>query len=184
MIGENPALIPLLILTLLLCIGLFFFIRASVKDRTEEITLIANVTEEELLPQLQTYFDNRAYQVTALESQTQKITFEGTVQPSWFLAIFLSFLATLGLLCGNLVISTVWSDFPPILWAIVFLAPGAGLFYWKGAYRTEQVELQVQSLEPSTEVAQSLIAVRAHRDELAELQKALQSLLCNEAELS
>jgi len=181
MIGENPALIPLLILTLLLCIGLFFFIRASVKDRTEEITLIANATEEELLPQLQQYFDSRAYQVTALESQTQTITLEGTVQPSWFLTIFLSLLAALGLLCATLVLSTLWSEFPPILWMVVGLAPAAGLFYRKGAYRTEQVELQVQPLEQPT---QSLIAVKAHRDELAELQKALQSLIAAEAELT
>ncbi|MDJ1181489.1 cofactor assembly of complex C subunit B [Roseofilum sp. BLCC_M91] len=184
MIGENPALIPLLILTLLLCIGLFFFIRASVKDRTEEITLIANATEEELLPQLQQYFDSRAYQVTALESQTQKITLEGTVQPSWFLAIFLSFLAALGILCANLVFSTLWPEFPPILWMVVVLAPGAGWFYWKGAYRTEQVELQVQPLEQPTPTAQSLIALKAHRDELAELQKALEPLISSETEFS
>jgi Flp pilus assembly protein TadB len=177
MIGENPALIPLLILTLLLCIGLFFFIKASVKERTEEMTFMTNSTEEELLPQLQAYFDRRAYQVTALDSQAQKITLQGTVQPSWFLAIFLSFLAALGLLCANLVFSTLWPDFPPILWTGVLFAPGAGLFYWKGAYRTEQVELQVQPLEQPTPTAQNLIAVKAHRDELAEFVKALQPFL-------
>lgn len=175
MIGENPALIPLLILTLLLCIGLFFFIKASVKERTEEMTFMTKASEEELLPQLQDYFDRRAYQVTALDRQTQKITLEGTVQPSWFLAIFLSFLAALGLLCANLVFSTLWSDFPPILWIDVSLAPGAGFFYWKGAYRTEQVELQVQPLEEPSQTAQNLIAVKAHRDELAEFERALQS---------
>lgn len=39
-------------------IGLFFFIRASVKDRTEQVTLNFQMPEDDLLTRLQTYFEN------------------------------------------------------------------------------------------------------------------------------
>ena len=175
---NHPGLISLLVLTLLLSIGLFFFIKASVKDRTEELTLMTNATEDELLPSIRDYFDERAYRLAGLDRATQLITFEGVVRPSWFLTIFLSSLAALGLLCTEFVVFTLWPGFPPLLWMGVLLAPTAGWFYWKGAGRTEQVQLQVQSLEcsdNSNTTMQSIIAVRAHRDELAELQKTLSS---------
>ncbi len=170
--SDRHSIFSLLILTLLLSIGLFFFIKASVKQRIEEVLFFAAATEEALLPQLQNYFDERAYRVTALNSHTQQITFEGTVRPSKFLAAFLSLLAALGLLCWGLVFSTLWTDFPSFLWSAVGLSPAAGLFYWKAARRIEQVQLQVQPLDLPTESG-SRLRVRAHRDELAQLQKAL-----------
>jgi hypothetical protein len=39
-------------LTLLMLIGLFFFIRASVKERIEQITLVAESSEDAILEQL------------------------------------------------------------------------------------------------------------------------------------
>jgi len=54
---------------------------------------------------------------------------------------------------------------------LVLLSPLAGIFYWKKAGRSEQVSLKLEA-ESGSET-KSLITVRAHRDELAAMQKAL-----------
>ncbi|NEQ63648.1 MAG: cofactor assembly of complex C subunit B, partial [Moorea sp. SIO4A1] len=92
-------------LTLLLAVGLFFFIRASVKDRIQQVKLASPETEESLLNQLKQYFYQRAYQVAAVDAATNQVTFQGIVRPSWFLAIFLTVLAACGILCLSLVLS-------------------------------------------------------------------------------
>ncbi|MEQ8754914.1 MAG: cofactor assembly of complex C subunit B, partial [Coleofasciculus sp. G1-WW12-02] len=42
---STPILSSTFLLTLLLAVGLFFFIRASVKDRTQKVQLIAQEPE-------------------------------------------------------------------------------------------------------------------------------------------
>ena len=160
-------------LTLLLAVGLFFFIRASVKDRTEQVKLITQEPEESLLQQLQHYFDQRAYRVAAVDATTGQVTFQGFVRPSWFLAIFLTLLAGCGILCLSLVLSVLCPPLTKVFLGLVLLAPAAGLFYWKGAGRNEQVYLKVETVPNSETGMQNLITVTAHRDELAELQQAL-----------
>ena len=64
-------------LTLLLAVGLFFFIRASIKDRTEQVKLIVTEPEESLLARLQEYFDRRSYRIAALDRATGEVTFGG-----------------------------------------------------------------------------------------------------------
>lgn len=156
-------------------VGLFFFIRASVKDRTQQVTLIATESEESLLTRLQDYFDQRAYQVAAVDAATNQVTFQGFVRPSWFLAIFLTFLAASGILCISLVLSLLYPTLTYVFFGLVVLAPAAGIFYWNKAGRIEQVRLKVEALPPVQESSsQSLITVTAHRDELLELQQALQ----------
>lgn len=172
---NTTTLSSTLLLTLLLAVGLFFFIRASVKDRTQQVTLIATEPEESLLTRLQDYFDQRAYQVAAVDAATNQVTFQGFVRPSWFLAIFLTFLAASGILCVSLVLSLLYPTLTYVFFGLVFLAPAAGIFYWNKAGRMEQVRLKVEALPPAPETSsQSLITVTAHRDELLELQQALQ----------
>lgn len=160
-------------LTLLLAVGLLFFIRGSVKDRTEQVKLIAKEPEESLLLRLQQYFDERAYRVAAVDATTQQVTFQGFVRPSWFLAIFLTLLAACGILCLSLVLSVLYPPLTTVFLGLVLLAPAAGAFYWKGAGRNEQVLLKVEALPHQDTGQQSLITVTAHRDELAQLQQAL-----------
>lgn len=167
------------LLTLLLAVGLIFFIRASVKDRTQQVKLIAEQPEESLLSQLQQYFDERAYRVTALDAATNQVTFQGFVRPSWFLAIFLTLLAACGFLCLSLVLSLLYPTLGRIFLALVLLAPAAGVFYWQKAGRTEQVSIKMEAV-PNGEIGKrSLIAVTAHRDELAAMQEALQLKPCD-----
>lgn len=161
------------LLTLLLAVGLFFFIRASVKDRTEQVRLIAQEPEESLLTRLQQYFDQRAYRVAAIDAVTHQVTFQGFVRPSWFLAIFLTLLAACGILCLSLVLSLLYPTLTYPFFALVLLAPVAGVFYWKKAGRSEQVFLTVEAVPTQTTGSQSLLTVTAHRDEVHELKQAL-----------
>ena len=170
---DTTILSSTFLLTLLLAIGLFFFIRASVKDRTQQVQLIAKEAEESLLTRLQQYFDQRAYRVAAVDPATNQVTFQGFVRPSWFLAIFLTLLAACGILCLSLVLSLLYPTLTRVFLALVLLAPAAGVFYWKKAGRNEQVFLKVEVLPTQDTVQQSLITVTAHRDELIELQEAL-----------
>ncbi len=176
---NSPILISTLFLTILLTIGLFFFIRASVKDRTQQIDFTAEVPPDSFLDQLQNYFTQRAYHITQVNPQQQQITFEGFVRPSLFLAIFLTFLTALGLLCLSLVLSLLYPNLSSAFLTLTLISPIAGIFYWKKAGRIEKVSLQVKSsLEfPSSK---SMITITAHRDELRQLQEALAIKVKNE----
>ncbi len=168
---SAPILPSTFLLTLLLGVGLLFFIRASVKDRTEEVKLASAQAEESLVAQLQQYFAQRSYRVAAADESQKQVTFEGYVQPSVFLAIFLTLLAAVGILCLALVLAILFPKWGSLFFCLLLLAPAAGVFYWKGARRLEKVFLKLES--PTGERSGSLITVKAHRDELAELQRAL-----------
>jgi ABC-type sugar transport system permease subunit len=170
----NTAVLPsTFVLTLLLAVGLFFFIKASVKDRTEQVKLSSQKAEESLLTDLQQYFSDRAYRVAAVDAPNHQVTFEGFVRPSWFLAIFLTLLSAGGTLCLGLVLAMLVAQHGEIFLGLVLLSPLAGLFYWKKAGRSEQVSLKLESAGESGSQTGSLVTVRAHRDELAAMQKAL-----------
>lgn len=160
-------------LTLLMAIGLIFFIRASVKDRTQVITLASEQSEASLLTRLRQYFDQRAYRVVSLDAAKNEVIFEGTVRPSLFLAGFLTLLAAVGALCLVLMLSYLVSDLSNVWLGLLLLPPLAGVFYWRGAKRSEQVSLRVESMPNTNSETKSLITVKAHRDELAELQRIL-----------
>lgn len=169
----NPAISSsTLLLTSLLAVGLFFFIRASVKERTQEIRLVLEQPQETLMAQLQRYMQERSYQVAKVDAEQNQVTFEGFVRPSVFLAIFLTVLAAAGILCLALVLSLLFPSLGGIFLGLVLLSPAAGAFYWKRAGRREQVLLKVEAIDSESKSQSQLIAI-AHRDELIELRKAL-----------
>ena len=161
------------LLTLLLAVGLFFFIKASVKDRTEKVKLVSEQAEDVLATELKAYFSQRFYRVAAVDEPNHQVTFEGLVRPSWFLAIFLTMLSAVGMLCLGLVLSMLVPARGGLFLLLVLVSPLAGIFYWKKAGRSEQVSLKLEGLTLEGNQTQSLITVRAHRDELAAMQKAL-----------
>jgi len=179
---QIPVLPSTFFLTLLLLVGLFFFIRASTKDRTEVARLVSDQEEALLMPALRQYFADRAYRVVAIDGERNLVTFEGEVQPSRFLATFLTGLAGLGTLCLALVLSMVLDRYGNLAYGLVLLAPLAGWFYWQRAGRLEQVAIVIspdtktqtnasqKSDQPSTHCQ---ITVTAHRDELIALQQSL-----------
>ncbi|MGK7941495.1 MAG: cofactor assembly of complex C subunit B [Crocosphaera sp.] len=174
---NTPILISTFFLTLLLMVGLFFFIRASVKDRTEQVKLISPVPTTPLLEQLKTYFTQRAYDLIATEKDS--LTFEGMVRPSWFLAVFLSILACVGLLCLSLVLSLIYPPLTPLFFGLEILAPMAGIFYWKKAGRVEKVSLSLESLTEEGLDKGSILTLTAHRDEVSQIKQALSLKLPN-----
>lgn len=152
-------------------VGLFFFIRASVKDRTEQVKLISKTPKTSLLEQLKAYFTRRAYNIIPSNAGQDTITFEGLVRPSLFLAIFLTFLAALGLLCLVLVLSFVYPPLTPLFFALELLSPVAGIFYWKKAGRIETVSFSLESLTEQGLQQGSLLTLTAHRDEVIQLKQ-------------
>ncbi|MBO3463201.1 cofactor assembly of complex C subunit B [Aetokthonos hydrillicola Thurmond2011] len=174
----DTAILPsTLLLTLLLSVGLFFFIRASAKDRTEKKQLVSDQDEASLLSQLQEYFRMRSYRVAAVDPQENQVIFEGLVKPSLFLTVFLTLLAAAGILSLSLVLSLLFPNFSTVFLGLVLLSPLSGLFYWKKAEKLEKVLLKVETT-PSQQHFSSKITVIAHRDELIELQRALQLKSC------
>jgi hypothetical protein len=163
---NTPVLSSTFLLTILLMVGLFFFIRASIKERIEEIQIITEETKESLLEKLRVYFDRRAYKV--IESESDRLIFEGFVRPSWFLAIFLSVLAAIGFLCLALVLTYLFPKIGIFAIALTIVAPLAGYFYWKGAARTEKVSIKIET--EATD--KNRILVQGHRDELIQLKRA------------
>jgi hypothetical protein len=154
-------------------IGLFFFIRGSVKDRTEVVTLLSLEQEDKILSNLRQYFAQRGYQVVDLNSYENKVTFEGYVRPSLFMAIFLSLLAGCGLFSLTLVLSFLFPGQENSFVWLSLLAPLVGVFYWKKAGRIEQVYLKLDSKLNDQQQQQNIIKIMGHRDELIELEKSL-----------
>lgn len=157
-------------LTVLIVIGLFFFIRASAKPRLETATWTLLQTEQQAAESVTRYLEDRGFKLNQIDRDQNQVVFSGLVRASVGLAIFLSVLAAVGALCFGLVLSI---QFPQIgYWGglALFLAPLAGLFYWRKSERIEQVSLSVkgQEVPPSTR-----LRITAHRDEIAALSEAL-----------
>ncbi|WP_017318580.1 cofactor assembly of complex C subunit B [Mastigocladopsis repens] len=169
---DTATLPSTLLLTFLLSVGLFFFIRASTKDRTETAQLICEQDEATLMPQLKEYFQTRSYRVAAVDPKQNQVTFEGFVRPSWFLAVFLTLLAAAGILCLSLVLSLLFPSLNTVLPGMLLLSPLSGVFYWTKAGKLEKVSLKVEATQ-SNQHSPSKITVTAHRDELIELRRAL-----------
>lgn len=169
---DTATLPSTLMLTLLLSVGLFFFIRASTKDRTEVAQLVSEQDEATLMSQLREYFRARSYRVAAVDPEQNQVIFEGNVRPSWFLAIFLTVLAAVGILCLSLVLSQLFPSLSVFFLGMVLLSPLSGIFYWKKAEKLEKVSLKIETNQ-SESPSSSAITVTAHRDELIELKRVL-----------
>jgi hypothetical protein len=163
-------------LTCLLFIGLAFFIRASIKDRTEEAWYQTEMSDVTLLESLQIYFSQRAYRVTEVDDVVGQITLAGKVRASWFLAIFLGGLAAIGCFCLALVVAISFPQTGYLPYGLVIFAPLASWFYWQGSTRLETIRFRfdvANSYPEGTADRQTRLAVVAHRDELAVLENQL-----------
>lgn len=187
---QSPVVSSTFFLTLLMMIGLVFFIRASTKERIEVVRLAIAQSPETAVDQLQQYFQQRSYYLVETDLAKNKQVFEGLVRPSLFLALLLFFLAAIGCLCLGLVLSLLLPDWNPFVWVVILLAPAASVFYWKKSNRLEQVSFKVEALSAESVMVElfpsesgddtvqsnrdgSCITVMGHRDELACLQDAL-----------
>jgi len=171
---TNTTTYSILLLTLLMIVGLVFFIRASTKDRLETLTLERPVEPIGLLQELTNHFEGRAYVLAAAEADTQRLTLRGRVRPSLFLAGFLTALAAAGALCFALVLTNLWPAYGAFFLGLLGLAPVAGWFYWRGSDREEEIRLEVRPSATETNAAPTAtVMVTAHRDELIALEQVL-----------
>ena len=166
-----PTIYSTLLLTILLFYGLISFLRGSIRDRTtdamftvDKIT-VDKLTDDLLLKQVRDHFQKRSYKVVEIDPERDVATLLGQVKPSLFLAIFLTILAAIGLICLGLVLGILIPDLENIWLWLTILSPLAGVFYWQGTPRERKVSLR---LLPETR-----LKVRAHKDEIEELQRAL-----------
>ncbi len=154
-----------LIITLLMAVGLFFFIRASVKDRTEQETYESEVAPETLRAAVEAYFNKRAYTLVA---EDPTLVYQGMIRPSVFLAAFLTLLALGGLGSLALILIVLMPSVGGWWGLLLSLCPLAGIFYWQKAQHPERIKLR---LDPGP--IKTKLCIQGHRDEIERFKRSL-----------
>ena len=164
-----------LLLTILLTIGLVFFLRAASKDRTTVVDVQSPLPPLEVLNGVSFWLEERGWKRNGGNVEEKLLLFNGSVSSSTFLAIFLSCLGGLGSACLGLVLIQLY---PSLSWWPLLLAaigaPSAGLIYRNKSNREESLELKLLSSELSNI---SVLRIKAHRDELIAIQLELSESL-------
>jgi len=160
-----------LLLTILLAIGLFFFLRASSKDRTTIVEISSSQKPVKVLKGLCDWLRIRGWKQTGGDFEQKILIFNGQVVSSKFLAIFLGFLGGFGSCALGLVIIQIY---PGLGWWPILLGliggPLSGIVYFKKSAREEKFELRLVNEKDNNS---TLIRLRAHRDELISLENEL-----------
>jgi len=159
-----------LVLTLLLAIGLVFFLRAASKDRTTVVDVHSPQPAVAVLEGLLAWLQARGWQPTAKDPQRQVLRFAGDVRASLPLSLLLSLLGSLGAGSLALVLHQLLPAAGPWVFALPLLGPLAGWLYWRRASRREILELRLME-EPAS--GGSTLRLRAHRDELIAMETEL-----------
>ncbi len=165
----------ILLLTILLAIGLVFFLRAASKDRTTIIDVASPLPPLEVLNGITVWLEERGWEAKGGDADSKVLRFSGKVSSSKGLAVFLSILGGVGSGCLGLVLSQLFPllGYWPLLLAI-FGAPVAGFIYLKRSNRMEILELKLMS---KIDAQESIIRIRAHRDELISMEIDLSKTL-------
>ena len=160
-----------LLLTILLAIGLFFFLRASSKDRTTVVEISSSQEPIKVLNDLCEWLNLRGWKQTGGDFDQRILIFKGQVVSSKFLAIFLGFLGFFGSCALGLVIIQIYPNLSwwPILLGLIG-GPLSGLVYFKKSAREEKFELRLINNDDDQNTSMRL---RAHRDELISLENEL-----------
>tara|TARA_Y100001968_G_scaffold272985_1_gene265521 strand:+ start:2513 stop:3070 length:558 start_codon:yes stop_codon:yes gene_type:complete len=164
-----------LFLTILLAIGLGFFLRAASKDRTTVVDVHSPLPPLEVLNGISSWLEERGWKKNGGNIDEKLLIFNGNVASSPFLAIFLSCLGGLGAASLGLVLIQLYPflSWWPLMLAVVG-APLAGMIYRIKSKREESLELKLLSSELSQT---SILRIRAHRDELIAIQLELSERL-------
>jgi hypothetical protein len=158
-----------LLLTLLLAVGLVFFLRAASKDRTTVVDVRSSRPALEVLSGLTGWLEQRGWRAVpeASDPERRKLRFRAEVAASPLLAVLLSLLGGVGAACLGLVLRQL---IPALGWwplLLALLGPLAGAIYRQRAQRAEELELRLLSHDSATG---SELRLRAHRDELIALE--------------
>ena len=160
-----------LLLTILLAIGLFFFLKASSKDRTTIVEISSSQKPVIVLNGLCEWLNLRGWKQTGGDFEQRILIFKGQVVSSKFLAIFLGFLGGCGSCALGLVIIQLYPELSwwPILLGLIG-GPLSGVIYLKKSAREEKFELKLINENDNDS---TFMRLRAHRDELISLEKDL-----------
>tara|TARA_Y100001968_G_scaffold306107_1_gene322627 strand:+ start:351 stop:908 length:558 start_codon:yes stop_codon:yes gene_type:complete len=160
-----------LFLTILLAIGLLFFLRAASKDRTTVVDVQSSLPPLEVLKGVSFWLEERGWKKNGGNVEEKLLLFNGSVSSSIVLAIFLSCLGGLGSACLGLVLIQIYPALSwwPLLLSIIG-APLAGMIYRNKSQRVESLEIKLLSSESSNT---STLRIKAHRDELIAIQLQL-----------
>ena len=165
-----------LLLTILLAIGLFFFLRASSKDRTTVIEITSSKKPLEVLNVICEWLNLRGWKQSGGDFDQKILIFKGQVVSSKLLAIFLSLLGGFGSCALGLVIIQI---FPTLGWWPILSGliggPLSGMIYFKKSAREEKFELRLISNDDGEKITS--MRLRAHRDELISLENELSNRL-------
>tara|TARA_Y100000589_G_C27181559_1_gene641011 strand:- start:234 stop:791 length:558 start_codon:yes stop_codon:yes gene_type:complete len=164
-----------LFLTILLIIGLFFFLKASSKDRTVIIEISSYKKPLEVLSQVCNWLKLRGWKQTGGDSEKKILTFKGQVVSSKLLAAFLALLGGLGSCCLGLVITQI---FPILSWWPILLGliggPLTAIIYSERSQREEIFEFRLLS---EGDIEPTQLRLKAHRDELIAFESELKDKL-------
>ena len=165
-----PTLGSTLLLTLLMAIGLVFFLRAASKDRTTVVDVHSPQEPMQVLEGLSNWLTARGWQTETGDPERQLLRFRGQVRSSLPLALLLSLLGSVGAACLGLVLRQVLPSLGwwPLLLALV--GPLAGVIYRRRAARPESLELRLMNEGAGSG---STLRLRAHRDELIAIEREL-----------
>ena len=164
-----------LLLTILLAIGLIFFLKASTKDRTTMIDISSSKQPIEVLNEVSNWLKARGWQQIKVNSEKKILTFKGQVVSSKFLAIFLSILGCLGSCSLGLVLVQIYPvlNWWPILLGLVG-GPISGFAYFKNSQREEIFEFKLIN---ENQIKSTQLRLSAHRDELIAFENDLKDKL-------
>ncbi|WP_413683552.1 cofactor assembly of complex C subunit B [Prochlorococcus sp. MIT 1011] len=164
-----------LFLTILLAIGLGFFLRAASKDRTTIVDVKSPLPPLEVLKGISFWLGERGWTKNGGNVEEKLLIFNGNVASSKFLVIFLSCLGGLGSACLGLVLIQLY---PSLSWWPLLLAaigaPLAGIVYRVKSQREESLEVKLLSPDLSDS---TILRIKAHRDELIAIQLELSESL-------
>ena len=161
-----------LVLTILLAIGLFFFLRASSKDRTTVVEISSSQQPVKVLNDLYEWLKLRGWKQIGGDFEQRILIFKGQVVSSRILAIFLGILGGFGSCALGLVIIQIYPVFGwwPILLGLIG-GPLSGIVYFKKSAREEKFELRL--INKADDQESTFMRLRAHRDELISLENEL-----------
>ena len=164
-----------LFLTILLAIGLGFFLRAASKDRTTIVDVQSPLPPLEVLKGISSWLEERGWKKNGGNVDEKLLIFSGNVASSAFLVIFLSCLGGVGSACLGLVLIQLYPSLSwwPLLLAVIG-APLAGIIYRIKSKREESLEVKLLSSDISDI---SILRIKAHRDELIAIQLELSESL-------
>ncbi len=164
-----------LFLTILLAIGLGFFLRAASKDRTTVVDVQSPLPPLEVLNGVSFWLEERGWKKKGGNVEEKLLIFNGNVGASTFLTIFLSCLGGVGSACLGLVLIQLYPilSWWPLLLSVIG-APLAGMIYRIKSKREEFLEVKLLSSDISSTC---ILRIKAHRDELIAIQLELSETL-------